>query len=169
MSLTILPNPSMDFTPLNVLTADEMDDLVENIEAINNCTIQTASIANGAITKVKLAQDALDNYSLSEADTGATWIDGKKIYKKTVNFGAEPSANQEKTVNANISNLDKVIRLEGIGFDNSGSSMPLPYAKAGTSNNYELSFYQGKVAIEVGSVSVGMTQIYVTLWYTKTS
>lgn len=169
MSLTTLPNPSMDFTPLNVLTADEMDDLVENIEAINNCTIQTGSIANGAITKAKLAQDALDNYSLSEVDTGATWIDGKKIYKKTIDFGSEPSANQEKTVNANISNLDKVIRLEGVGFDNSGSSMPLPYAKAKTSDNYELSFYQGKVAIEVGGVSVGMTQIYVTLWYTKSS
>lgn len=169
MSITILPNPSMDFTPLNVLTADELDDMVENIEAINNATIQTGSIANGAVTKAKLAQDALDNYSLSEVDTGATWLDGKKIYKKTIDFGAEPSANQEKTVNANISNLDKVIKIEGIGFNNSGSSMPLPYPKAKTSDNYELSFYQGKVAIEVGGVSVGMTQIYVTVWYTKSS
>ena len=169
MSLTTLPNPNMDFTPLNVLTADELDDMVENIEAINNATIQTASIANGAITKAKLAQDALDNYSLSEVDTGATWIDGKKIYKKTIDFGAEPSANTEKTVNANISNLGKVIKLEGIGFDNSGSSMPLPYTKAGSSNGYELSFYDGKVAIERAGVSVSMTQIYVTLWYTKTS
>lgn len=28
----VLPNPSMDFVPLDQLTADELDDLVENIE-----------------------------------------------------------------------------------------------------------------------------------------
>ena len=28
----VLPNPSIDFVPLDQLTADELDDLVENIE-----------------------------------------------------------------------------------------------------------------------------------------
>lgn len=28
----VLPNPSMDFVPLDQLTADELDDMVENIE-----------------------------------------------------------------------------------------------------------------------------------------
>lgn len=28
----VLPNPNMDFVPLDQLTADELDDLVENIE-----------------------------------------------------------------------------------------------------------------------------------------
>lgn len=170
MSLTTLPNPSMDFTPLNVLTADEMDDLVENIEAINNCTIQTGSIANGAITKAKLAQDALDNYSLSEVDTGATWIDGKKIYKKTIDFGGEPNSNTQKRVSAGISNLDKVIKMEGIMFgEDNWAIMPLTFYDVALETGYTLTFEGGNVCVERKNISVSVQQIYVTLWYTKTS
>lgn len=32
----ILPNPNMDFVPLDQLTADELDDIVENIEYLTN-------------------------------------------------------------------------------------------------------------------------------------
>ena len=170
MSITILPNPSMDFTPLNVLTADELDDMVENIEAINNATIQTASIANGAVTKAKLAQDAFENYSTSEVDTGATWIDGKKIYKKTINFGGEPSANTQKKVSAGISNLDKVIKMEGIMFgEDDWAVMPLPYYDARLETGYTLAIEGGDVCVERKNISVSVQQIYVTLWYTKTS
>lgn len=31
----VLPNPNMDFVPLDQLTADELDDIVENIEYLN--------------------------------------------------------------------------------------------------------------------------------------
>ena len=54
MSLAVLPYPSMDFTPLDILTADELDQIVANYEAINNATIQTTNIANGAVTSPKL-------------------------------------------------------------------------------------------------------------------
>jgi len=55
-----LPNPNMDFVPLDTLTADELDDLVENIEYlasyINNnveanmmkLTVSTTDIGTGA-------------------------------------------------------------------------------------------------------------------------
>jgi hypothetical protein len=48
-----LPNPGMDFVPLDVLTAAEMDDLVENIEALadgtgmNNDSIPATAINFG--------------------------------------------------------------------------------------------------------------------------
>lgn len=169
MPLTTLPNPGMDFTPLTPLTAEEMDDIVENIEAINNATIQTGSIADGAITKAKLAQDALDNYSLSEVDTGATWIDGKKIYKKTVDCGAQPADDSEKKVNPNISNLSKIIKMEAIALNNYGTFYPLPYPTGMSNGDYELCFYDNSIAICMGNVSLNITQIYVTLWFTKTS
>lgn len=174
MSLTTLPNPSMDFTPLNVLTADEMDDLVENIEAINNCTIQTGSIANGAITKAKLAQDALDNYSLSEVDTGATWLDGKKIYKKTIDCGAEPAANSSKEVAINIPNFEKAVKIEGIAFDNYNDSAPMPFAHPWDGGSYsvlvaDIDENGWKIKIERGNVSRDFTKIYITLYYTKSS
>lgn len=54
-----LPNPSMSFSPFAILTADEMNDLVENDQALaagtglNDSAITTAKIANGAVTTSK--------------------------------------------------------------------------------------------------------------------
>ena len=174
MSLTTLPNPNMDFTPLNVLTADELDDMVENIEAINNATIQTASIANGAITKAKLAQDAFSNYSTSEVDTGATWIDGKKIYKKTIDCGAEPATNSDKDVAINIPNFEKAVKIEGIAFDDNNNSAPMPFAHPWDGADYSVlvANYDNTgwaITLERGNVSRDFTKIYITLYYTKTS
>lgn len=55
MALAVLPYPSMDFVPLDVLTADELDQIVANIDAVNNATVDTGNIANGAITGAKIA------------------------------------------------------------------------------------------------------------------
>lgn len=59
MAITTLPYPNMDFVPLDVLTADELDQIVANIDAINNASIPTDSIANSAITTAKLADDSV--------------------------------------------------------------------------------------------------------------
>lgn len=59
MAITVLPYPSMDFTPLDVLTADELDQIVANIDAINNASIPTSSIANSAITTAKINDGAI--------------------------------------------------------------------------------------------------------------
>lgn len=59
MAITTLPYPNMDFVPLDVLTADELDQIVANIEAINNASIGTGTIANGAINTAKLADGAV--------------------------------------------------------------------------------------------------------------
>jgi hypothetical protein len=55
-----LPNPSMSFTPFDILTAEEMNDLVENIEALaagtglNTDAITTVKIDDGAVTNPKI-------------------------------------------------------------------------------------------------------------------
>lgn len=182
MPITNLPNPGMDFTPLTPLTAEQMDDIVENIEAINNATIQTGSIADGAITKAKLGADAMSNqnYSTSEIDTGTTWIDGKKIYKKTIDCGAPPAADQTKNIDINVANFEKAIKIEGIMYDQYNEAFPLPYCDSSFSNtngNYEVAVYQtqGSLIWQIwisrgnANADLGITKIYVTLYYTKTS
>lgn len=182
MPITNLPNPGMDFTPLTPLTAEQMDDIVENIEAINNATIQTGSIADGAITKAKLGADAMSNqnYSTSEIDTGTTWIDGKKIYKKTIDCGAPPSAGLTNNIDINVTNFEKAVKIEGIMYDSSNEAFPLPYCDSSFSNtngNYEVDVYkiQGSGAWQIwisrgnANANLGITKIYVTLYYTKTS
>lgn len=82
MALCVLPYPNMDFVPLDVLTADELDQIVANINAINAVSLPTkvSDLTNdsGFLPASNL------NYSTSEIDTGTTWIDGKKIYSKTI-------------------------------------------------------------------------------------
>ena len=70
MALT-LPYPSMVFVPLDILTAEEMNELVSNIEYISNQfplasaalasnSITTDKIANGAVTSDKIDFETLD-------------------------------------------------------------------------------------------------------------
>lgn len=55
-----LPNPGMSFTPFDILTAAEMNDLVENIESLADGTgigdgsVDTAAIADEAVTADKI-------------------------------------------------------------------------------------------------------------------
>ena len=67
MAITTLPYPNMDFTPLDVLTADELDQLVANINAINNASIPTGAIADSAITTPKIADSAITAVKMSGA------------------------------------------------------------------------------------------------------
>ena len=59
MALTTLPYPSLDFVPLDILTAEEMNQIVANYTAINNSTIGTNQLANNSITTKKLANKAV--------------------------------------------------------------------------------------------------------------
>lgn len=59
MALTTLPYPSLDFVPLDILTAEEMNQIVANYTAINNATIGTSQLANNSITTPKLASKAV--------------------------------------------------------------------------------------------------------------
>lgn len=73
-----LPNPGMDFTPFDILTAAEMDNLVENIESLSAGTgfatgaIPTAAIANGAIDYTKVAAGAAVQFVTNSASAVAT-------------------------------------------------------------------------------------------------
>lgn len=65
-----LPNPSMSFSPFAILTAEEMNDLVENIESLadgtgfDNGAIATSDIADTAITLAKLNSNVFTKTSL---------------------------------------------------------------------------------------------------------
>lgn len=60
-----LPNPGMTFTPFDILTAEEMNNLVENIEslatgtALDDSSVTTNKIANANVTSAKLATNFL--------------------------------------------------------------------------------------------------------------
>lgn len=77
----VLPYPDMDFVPLDILTAAEMNELVANIEYVaNQFPLATANIADGAITAGKLADSVISFEKMVDATKsgitiGANWGD----------------------------------------------------------------------------------------------
>lgn len=105
------------------------------------------------------------NYSTTEQVVG-TWIDSKPLYRKVVDFGTLPS-NGSKGVAHNISNLKRIVKLEGFA----GSSMnkggiTLPHA---TNNPIALYANDAEVVAVTNSDATGYTMTYVFVYYTKTT
>ena len=108
------------------------------------------------------------DYSTTEVNTGAKWIDGSAIYKKTVNFGALP-ASSSKTVAHGITNLKYVVDWHGMT-TYSGDSVfrPLPMVSpAGTDQN-NVEFDATYIYIYT-STDRSNFSAYITLYYTKSS
>lgn len=108
------------------------------------------------------------DYSTSEVNTGAKWIDGSPIYKKTINFGALPSSGN-KSVAHNIANFEALVDIKAMLYD----AVSLRYKS--------LNLPQGNntdwVVVEVNDTNIyayvgsnfSNTTAYITLYYTKSS
>lgn len=109
------------------------------------------------------------DYSTSEVDTGAKWIDGLAIYKKTINFGSLPN-NTLKTVAHNISSLGTIIKFDGFAKLSGGSgatfSLNVPDAGVGNSTRTWVNNTDINIQCEGDRSSYSA---YVTLYYTKSS
>lgn len=94
-----LPHPSMAFTPFDILTADEMNDLVDNIESlatgsgIGDGAIGTSDLADDAVTSAKLdVVPTTDANGWSIRDYGTSKIATKRItFNQSVNAGSGTS------------------------------------------------------------------------------
>lgn len=109
-----------------------------------------------------------ESYSLSEIETDATWIDGKTIYKKTINFGTLPN-NTTKRVLHGISNIDRVVKVEqSISNAPSGAFHGFIFISSGNAANTQFNFWGTDTEICVTTTSDRSAQTaYITLYYTK--
>jgi hypothetical protein len=76
MALT-LPYPDMDFVPLDILTALELDQIVANIEYIANDAfpVTNANIADSAVSTTKLNTNAVSTAKIQDGAVTAEKID----------------------------------------------------------------------------------------------
>ena len=111
------------------------------------------------------------HYSTSEQVVG-TWIDGKPIYQKTINFGTLGNATK-KAVAHNISNLKAVVSFKASAWGTTGGvyyAFIIP--NVGTNNQYTYD-----IAIDITGANIDITTqtdrtwltAQVTLQYTKTT
>lgn len=131
--------------------------------------IKPQVIPNKSITADKIDFTTMpDNkYSTDEVDTGKKWINGKTIYQKTFIMGGLGLATTIKKPH-NISNLDLVIRIQGIAKENSiGATINLPHAA--DQQAYTVTVYADNTNVNIQTYADqrGYAQSYVTLWYTK--
>lgn len=120
--------------------------------------------ANGEVIYPQTISDM--DYSTSEQDTGCKWVDGKPIYKKTIDIGALPNATT-KNIAHGISALGIMLDMRGVAFYTNGISLPLPF----------VAISQASISTNATSTDVVITTAndrtaasgYITLWYTKTT
>lgn len=108
-------------------------------------------------------------YSTTETLTGDTWIDGKPIYRKVINFGALPN-NGGKQVNHGVKNLDKFIKIWGFCYNSSDpyTAYPLPYLNTDSLGyGASLMMYPNKIIYIRDGYDLSNLTAYVILEYTK--
>lgn len=121
----------------------------------------------------EVVEDIIDpsSYSLDEKWTGGYWVDGKKIYKKTIYLGALPN-NTTKTVSLGVDNVSYAIKIEGSAYRASdGAFFTIPNASAlAVANSIDVAYLNNtkEVQIRTGMDRTGCIA-YVTVYYTKTS
>jgi len=156
---------NVSFSAGETLTATKMNQMAANDAAFHDGT----GIAAGAITADKID---FTTYSTTTEIMCGTWIDGKKIYRKTFQNTFSGSTNELST---EVPDLDLIIdwrntvvpsanRQHIIGFRTGGGGdaaytmMAVQYNKA-----------ENKLKFEFGSQYQGPKTVYTTIWYTKTS
>ena len=142
------------------------------------CVIATVLVANDTTTitdslitmnQAKIGSNIIDfgNYSLNEKDTGFTWIDGKKIYSKTVGCGAITQGNNNTP--HGISNLGTVIKIECTARSDSGNTITIPQPADNPLYDVTLVINNTNISITCDSDRSAYKNIYCTVYYTKTS
>lgn len=126
-------------------------------------------------SKIKAKQDII-NYTTSEQDTGTKWIDGRTIYKKTINCGKGPNVAQKDT-QTGVTGIDFVTKIEGVLYNSTASIFMGPAY---------LAFNAGSSSVGAGSINLGYVKssnvvrittngdrsgfnCYITIWYCKVS
>ena len=112
-------------------------------------------------------------YSTTEQRVG-TWIDGKPIYQKTINYGSTVSVGttEKQTELADLTSLgiDTLVDMWG-KFFSSGGSMIKVFNSSPSAMTVELYVSSNKLYLQSvrGSSTVTLSEIYVTIQYTKTT
>ena len=124
--------------------------------------------AKAESTTYKLMTDADVSYSTTEHDTGATWIDGKKIYSITLKWENQALNNTVKLAHG-ISNIDMICDYKALYFDG-GSYVRFPITGASSDKTIGLRIDKSSIILtgtDTYSAQSGRN-LYVTIYYTKT-
>ncbi|MDR3142101.1 MAG: hypothetical protein LBU37_10300 [Tannerellaceae bacterium] len=128
-------------------------------------TTQEAGIMS-ASDKTKLDNLTPDSWSFDEAYTGATFVDGKKIYVRTVSYGTLPNAAFNPVAHG-IENIDMIVNISGMANDGV-SSINIPNVSVTPANAISCYADATNINITTGINRTSFTITYIKLFYTCT-
>lgn len=92
-------------------------------------------------------QDNSKQYKLNrEIDTGFTWVNNRKIYRKTFFVPSLPNTTSLNT-DLNIESFSTVVNVYGIAFNEAGTVRPLPYVDTSAASLVELRITNNAIVI----------------------
>jgi hypothetical protein len=143
-----------------VISAGGNADTVDGYHAGGNAANTLAIVGSNGKLPTSLTGES---FSITEASTGGEWIDGKTIYKKTVNIGTLPNSANKNTAHG-ITGLSTMIRWETVGVGTGGQAGTYIDLMSGNGCN---TYVQGSNIIIATSISRSDFNGYVTVYYTK--
>ena len=110
-------------------------------------------------------------YASEETDTGAVWLDGKAIYRRTLSFGAVAAGGEVSASLGLGTGLDTVVSLRGMAvLADTNYAIPLPMAQSNDAYTYWLQIYEAatepKIGLFAGS-GAGISSAFAVIEYTK--
>jgi hypothetical protein len=107
------------------------------------------------------------SFSTSEVDTGMTWTDGKKVYKKVIDLGSLPNA-VLKTVAHGVTGLDTIISLVGHAKTTGTFSTDIQFVQTGGLDGIGLARNGANLEIQPGTQDRSTLSGFAIMLYTKT-
>lgn len=161
-----------DTTP-KTATASQWQDLIAKVK--NKATItmtdtdpgEGSALAANSYVAVYGGDSIILDYSTNEVNTGTKWIDGKTIYKKTVQIASLPNATSTGYPHG-VSNLETVVEIKGVhragayAYDLSAPGI------GGSQYGLQLSVDATNIYVNVGT-DRHLDSADITIYYTKSN
>lgn len=162
------PVAPSEATIRNAITTDGASGATAYYVVLADITVATGTTDLSSANILRGTKSGLisENYSTTEVDTGAKWIDGSRIFKKSIHIDSFPN-NSTKYVPHGIPDLKRLIKLEGWAFRTTDAGIfPLPFASNNPANVIAISLEPTNIDIATG---VDRTSLFgfITLYYTR--
>lgn len=112
----------------------------------------------------------VSDYSLNEIDTGGTWFDGKRIYRKVIEVGKKTGNNQNVDVSA--CDIETYVTVRGMFYEKenyaNGYAFPAPAATSNTGYVIQLEAVD-RSTVKITSTSRSWASGVIIIEYTKTT
>ena len=142
------------------LTKDTGNELSQPVDAVESGNLH-------AVTSNAVAESL--SYFTTEQKTGGKWIDGKPIYRKTVEIGNLPNNTVKQIANV-LSNVDNIVEIRGVA-KSSTLGIVLPYIDISGGVTYLANIYiSSKTHLQVNTnYNFSSYTGFAVIYYTKTT